>query len=357
MERKIIDAHMHLAQWEGKDGRSVFENLRKYREQNGISALDNMCSTNNGDLWEGFEGDQSILGAIAKLEDPSVFVHGCLYLPKGYTELGGSDFKDQLDELMELGVDGIKICDFKPDAYKLLRVEEHLEEYDDFIGYCEKNKVHMCWHVADPKDFWDPRNASEISKTKGWFYGDGTYPTYEELMDMTYSLLDAHRDLDILLAHMFFKSFEPDEVVALLEKYPGVCIDMAPGWEMFSGFKEYHEKWSEIFRKYSERFLFATDRTVSSDLDYLNRSVRNVLRFLETDDEFEVNYGYFTRGIKLEDKYLDNILYKNHERTVGKEPKKINRAALKKYIEKYLPLLPDSRNKQLTEEYYRKNLI
>lgn len=86
MERKIIDAHMHLAQWERKDGKSVFENLAEYQKQSGIAAVDNMCSTNNGDLWEGFEGDQSILGAIAKLENPSVFTHGCLYLPKEYTD-------------------------------------------------------------------------------------------------------------------------------------------------------------------------------------------------------------------------------------------------------------------------------
>ena len=357
MKRKVIDGHMHLARWEGNDGRNVFEELLEYEERSGISAVDNMCSTNNGDLWDGFEADQSILGAIAKLENPTVFTHGCLYLPKDYTDFKGFDFKDQLDELMGIGLDGIKICDFKPDAYKLFKVDKHLYEYDDFIGYCEKNSVHMCWHVADPKDFWDPDNASEVSKAKGWFYGDGTYPSYETLMDMTYNFLDEHPKLNVLLAHMFFKSFDPDEMVALLEKYPNVCIDMAPGWEMFSGFFAYHDKWEQIFKKYSTRFLYATDRTIPGDIDYLCASAHHVLRFLETDDEFDVNYGHRTKGIRLEGDELDNVLYKNHERTVGQRPREIDKTALKKYIQKYLPLLEDSRNKQFAEEYYRKNLI
>ena len=357
MKRKIIDGHMHLAQWANNDGKSIFDNLKDYLEASGIVAVDNMCCSNNGDLWGGFEADQSILGAIAKLENPNVFTHGCLYLPKDNSKFRDFDFKNQLDELMELGLDGIKICDFKPDAYKLFNLDAHLEQYDEFLGYCEKNNVHMCWHVADPETFWNPDKVSDMAKSRGWFYGDGTYPTYEKLIDMTYTFLDAHPKLNVLLAHMFFKSFNPDEVTALLEKYPNVCLDMAPGWEMFAGFKAHYDKWYGIFRKYSERFVYATDMTLPNHLGFLTASAELVLKFLETDEEFEVRGNHFTKGIKLESEYLDNILYKNHERIVGIKPREINKAALKKYIDKYLPYVPKSRNTQLTTEYYRKNLI
>ena len=130
----MIDGHMHIAQWEDEQGRSVFENLRNYQQENGIIAVDNMCCSNNGKLWKGFEADQSILGAVAKLENETVFTHGCLYIPEDPGQRAAFPFRDQLDELMELGMDGIKICDFKPDAYRLYQVEEHLEEYDAFIG-------------------------------------------------------------------------------------------------------------------------------------------------------------------------------------------------------------------------------
>ena len=356
MKRKIVDSHMHLVQWMRDDGNDIFENLKEYQKNNGICAVDNMCCSNNGDLWARYEADQSILGAILKLENPTFFTHGCLFLPNGYTDYKGFDFKSQLDELMEIGLDGIKICDFKPDAYKLFRVDKHFSEYEDFIGYCEKYGVHMCWHVADPETSWDADKVTEMAKLKGWYYGDGTYPTYDELINMTYALLDAHPRLNVMLAHMFFKSFEPCEVEGILKKYPNVCFDMAPGWEMFAGFEAHYNEWSQIFRKYSARFLYATDMTLPRDIEFLNTSAQLVLRFLETDEEFDVRAGHHTKGIKLEEEYLDNILYKNHERTVGAKPKEINKKALKKYIERYLPYMPDTKNKFLTEEYYRKKL-
>lgn len=356
---KIIDGHMHITQWERKDGKSTFKIIEDYQKENGISAIDNMSCTNNGDLWDGFEIDQSIIGSIMKLHNPSVFSHGCLYIPKDHNELEKYDFKSQLEELMEIGCDGVKICDFKPDAYKKLQVDKILDKYDEYIGYCKKYGVNMCWHVADPEFNWDPDKASEYAKKVGWFYGDSSFPTFDELINMTYRFLDAHPNLKVWLAHMFFKSNEPDEVAAMLEKYPNLNIDLAPGWEMFEGFKAHYDKWYEIFRKYSDRFIFATDITLTAPDIRINSLSRYVKRFLETDDEFVAENvgGRIIKGIKLEENHLENILYKNHERIIGEKPKEVNKAALKKYIDRYLPLMPDSKNKQMTEEYYRKNLI
>lgn len=354
---KIIDGHMHILQWERYDGKSTFEVVDGYMERNGLSFVDNMCCSNNADLWSGYEPDQSILGAISKLENPKVFTHGCLYIPKDKAEAKKYSFTSQLDELMEIGLDGVKICDFKPDAYKLLGVGDRLEEYDEYVSYCEKHGVHMCWHVADPDFFWDESRVSEKIKQRGWFYGDGSYPTYEHLMSLAYKLIDSHPKLHVTLAHAFFKSNEPDKTEALLKANPNVTIDLAPGPEMFEGFRLNYEKWYRIFREYSDRFIFATDASNKASYEWTTHLVRDELRFLTTDDEFEFSDGYVTKGVKLEDEYLSNILYRNHEREVGAKPREINKAALKKYIQRYLPLCPDSRNKALTEEYLKKNLL
>ncbi len=354
---KIIDAHMHIPQWVRADDKMAFDIMKEYQLKNNIVYVDNMCCSNNGNLWDGYKMDQTILGAIAKLENPTVFTHGCLYIPEDITEISKFNFKSQLEELMELGLDGVKICDFKPDAYKVLNVEKLLKEYEEYISCCEKYNVHMCWHVADPSEFWQEDKVSEEIKKTGWFYGDNSFASYNELISLAYRLIDMHPNLNIMLAHAFFKSFDPDEVVELLDKYPNVSIDLAPGWEMHDGFRTCYEKWYDIFRKYSDRFLYATDASMSSYDSGMDGMAQGVLRFLETDDEFEVPGKHFSRGIKLEQNYLENVLYKNHERIVGKEPRQINKPALKKYIERYLPLMPDSKNRQMTEEYYRKNLL
>ncbi len=357
MNKPIVDGHMHISQWIMGDGRDVFEALREYQNKSGVAYVDNMSCSNNGNLWGGFEMDQSILGAIAKLENPTVFSHSCLYIPENPELRSKFDFVSQLDELMELGLDGVKICDFKPDAYKLLDVKNHLEDYDAYIGHCEKYGVHMCWHVADPDYCWDTNKAPDNFKKLGWFYGNGEYPSYEELIGLAYKMIENHPKLNLLLAHAFFKSDAPDEIEAILKKYPSICIDLAPGWEMFDGFRAHYEKWCNIFRKYSDRFIYGTDATICSSIDAMVSSAKCTQRFLETDGEFEIPTSRIAHGIKLEGEQLENVLFKTHQRTVGEKPREINKTALKKYIERYLPYMPDSKNRQLTEEYYRKNLL
>ena len=357
MTGKIIDAHMHIPQWRSWDDRIVFDSIRDYQRDNHIAFIDNMASSSDGSLWKGYELDQSILGAASKRENPTVFSHGCLYIPLDHGQLPPFRFKDQLEEMMEVGLDGVKICDFKPDAYKLFGVDRLMEEYEEYIACCEQYKVHMCWHVADPQTFWDPTQVPESAKRLGWFYGDDTHPTYDQLIGMTYDLLDRHPKLNVTLAHCFFKSFDPDEVAALLQKYPNVTIDLAPAWEMMEGFRAHHEKWYRIFREYSDRFLYATDASMNATPEYTGTRAGGVLRFLSTMDTFSVPGNRVAQGVGLEQTHLERILYQNHERIVGEKPREINKAALKRYMGRYLPLMPDSRNKQMAEEYYRKHLM
>lgn len=357
MSQKIVDGHMHITQWVCDGERLVFDALRKYCENTGITHTDNMCCTNNGRLWEGYEPDQNLIGAIAKLECSNVFMHGCMQIPENPAPNQKLYFREQLEELMEIGIDGVKICDFKPDAYRLYRVGEHLEEYDEYIGLCEKYGVHMCWHFADPEQFWNPLMVTERAKQRGWYYGEGDHPTFDELIGLAYTFLDHHPNLKVLLAHAFFKSFEPDEVIGLLEKYPNVKIDLSLGWGMFNGFRTHYEKWHHIFRRFSDRFLFATDGAMDAPEEKLAARAQFVFRFLQTDEEFYVRPNCTAHGIKLDKSDSENIFYKNHESAVGKQPKTVNKNALKKYIERNLPQMPDTRNKKMTEEYYRKNLL
>ncbi len=361
MAQKIVDAHMHICQWILPNGENTFDALRQYQKNNNIDFLDIMCCSNNSDLWDGYEMDQCILAAIAKLENPTVFAHGCMYIPKiSESEKIPSEFRftDQLGALMEIGFDGIKFCEFKPDSFKLHNMKKRLEDFLPYFEYCEKYNIPMCWHCADPDRFWDKDKIPQSAIDLGWYYGgDEEYPSYERICEFTFKLLDSFPKLRVMLAHTFFKSYHPDEMVTLFEKYPNVTIDLAPGWEMFTGFRLYRDKWYDIFRRYSNRILFATDATTTDGIDCMDNFAQKVLQFLRTDDIFDVPGKNIAHGIKLEKEYLDNILYKNSLFIVGENPKPINKNALKKYIEKYLPIMPNTKNKEMIEEYYHKNLL
>ncbi|MBR3998727.1 MAG: hypothetical protein IKI93_10345, partial [Clostridia bacterium] len=95
-------------------------------------------------------------------------------------------------------------------------------------------------------------------------------------------------------------------------------IDLAPGGEMFDGFRIYHVQWCRIFRKYSNRFMFATDVSTSQPTEYMTNLSEKVLRFLQTEDEFAFSAANTAHGIGLEKEHLENILWQHRTKRVEK---------------------------------------
>ncbi len=351
---KRIDGHMHVARWTVGD-ETAADVLARYKREKGLTSVDIMCCSNRGQLWSGYHDDQNILAAMTKAEDPTTYIHGCMIIPAEITDTSEVyTFPYQLDMLMAMGFDGIKCCDFKPDSYKLHALDKREEAYDAYFDHCEQHHIPMCWHVADPATFWDPDKVAEWAIKAGYFYGDGSFPTCERLYERTLGILERHPNLTVMLAHMFFWSNEPGKVRQLLDKYPNVLLDMAPGWEMFAGFLAYRAEWQQIFRQYSHRIVFATDACMDSGSDYAGMLYENVCRFLTTTDEFETPGKHFTKGIALEDVHLQRIYHGNCERLLGNLPKPLDRNVLREYVRTYLPGLPVSENTTAIEAWMKR---
>ena len=88
---------------------------------------------------------------------------------------------NQLLELLSLGFDGLKILEGKPDRRKQLGMPLHSPLYDAVYGYCEAHAIPILAHVGDSKSFWDPVACPPYARKLGWYYGDGTYPTLDQL--------------------------------------------------------------------------------------------------------------------------------------------------------------------------------
>ncbi len=360
MSTPKIDAHLHINRWRANDGTPVFDSVRRYLRESSFDSIDNMCCSNNANLWDGYERDQNILAAVVKLEIPETYAHGCMMIPTPEEEAADParfDFVEQLEMLTAMGFDGIKFCEFKPDSYKIHQMDERLESFEPYFAYCEKHHVPMCWHIADPEEFWDAEKVPHVAIEAGWFYGNGTFPAQEDLYRKTYAILDRHPNLTVVLAHAFFLSNKPAEARALFRKYPNVSIDLAPGWEMFDGFRTHYDDWAEIFRTHADRILIATDAEVSGGGDFPLTIDERVTGFLTNTDTVELPWGYTIRGIALEEPHRSKIFAENCRRIVGETPKPIDRAVLKEYIKRYLPIIPPSENTAALEEYYRKNLL
>lgn len=348
-DRKVIDSHWHIYPWFDENGEDFYTIIDRYQEALGITAI-NLCSI---PVYHDLGPAQNVLPLLYKLHNPTAYAYGGVVYtdkPVSFPQPEGFDMKTQYDELMELGFDGIKMLETKPAEQKEYKVRVDDPYFDDFFAECEKNGTHMIWHVADPDTFWDINKIPERFIERGWFYGDGTYMSLEEMYGQVYNVLDRHPNLKVTFAHFFFLSEHPEKLEELFEKYPGVSIDIVPGGEMYAAFNENFEFYKSFFEKYSDRIFYGTDASFTENdlFAHYTNIMTQVYNFTATDKAVEI-YGSKCPAIQLSEEATNNLLYKNFERVSGATPKPVNKAAIKKYVEKYRAYFTDKKLLELIE--------
>ena len=270
-----------------------------------------------------------------------------------YHHLDGTDtpesYLEQAKALYALGVDGYKFLDGKPSLRRTLGRPLCDPISDKMYAFIEEQGMPVKLHLADPAYFWGPKeNLSEWAIKRGWWCGDGTYPTRDEFYEETYGILKKFPKLKLTLAHFGFMTY--DEAVAFLENWENTAFDLTPGAEWCKEVTENYEKWKPFFTKYADRIYFGTDtyNEVSADDDedaYENGSERyNVVRkMLENSPDAPFESGGTLDAFKplgLPEHVLEKIYYKNVRRENG-DPKPLN-----------IPLFIECAEK-LKEEYAR----
>ena len=150
-----------------------------------------------------------------------------------------TDFSGNVNELL------------KSNQYDIITIQQRSvasvdhATYEPLFAQMEQDRTHITWHVADPAEFW--RGATG----RRWNYSDGTYPSYEDMMDQTYNVLDRHPHLIATFAHVMFLSEQPALLEELFAKYPNMAIDVTPGVEMYQSFNERYDFYRAFFEKYA----------------------------------------------------------------------------------------------------------
>ena len=168
-------------------------------------------------------------------------------------------YERQAEALLDMGCDGIKMLNQKPDTRKRFGKGINHNSYDAMFSLLEERGTPVLIHSGDPEDNWDITKVSPNAVARGWFYGDGTFLTPEEIYAEDFEMLDKHPNLNVTFAHFFFLSNKLEEAIRVFEKYPNVKFDLTPGGEMFYGFSKDIDAWHDFFEKYSDRILFGTD--------------------------------------------------------------------------------------------------
>jgi predicted TIM-barrel fold metal-dependent hydrolase len=276
----------------------------------------------------------------------------CIYLkamhPGSFYAFGGLDYSSifsgskradpalvkQVDNMIEIGLDGVKMVEGKPTERKLIPIRFDDDFYKDYFHHLESLGFPLLFHVNDPEEFWDPQKAPSWAKEQGWFY-DSSYPTKEQLYAEVERVLDACPNLKVIFAHFYFVSADLEMASSFLERHRNACLDLTPGIEMYYNFSARRDEWRDFFIRYQDRILYGTDIGGGQSVAEAAARAWIVREFLETDDEFLVPKESDSllggpevpfRGLNLPGAVLERIYAGNFERLAGPKPRRFDHA-------------------------------
>ena len=350
-KKPMIDSHYHNYGWYNHGDRDFFQATEEYMQAVHYRAINiNALPSVDGDV------SNNIMAALFKLRHPHVYAHGGLVYdtyPVPEAVSPSMEMEAQYRELMEIGFDGIKMLETKPTEMKVIGRGVDDPIYEGLFAAAERDGTHMVWHVGDPASFWDPELAPPSCIENGWFYGDGTYPTLEEIYGQVFAVLDRHPKLKVTFAHFFFMSDNPQRLEQVFAKYPNVNVDITPGSEMYHNFEKDRTYFREFFTRHADRIEYGTDCSDEGIISNHVKHVSVITRFLTTT-EVITDWSADFSGIGLDEPALDKIFSENYLRRVGHQPKPVNVTALKAYVAKYRHLIRDPQVLANIEEELKK---
>ncbi len=347
---KIIDCHIHYPH------SSLMQDLMAILDQHHISRCNIVCTPHRSRL--------SLIpeALLLKSHFPErVYVYGGLDISALFMqpETCGQYFASYVEKLSEMGCDGVKMIEGKPDMRKTLPIPDFDSPvYEPYWAKMEEMGFPVLFHVNDPEEFWDADRVPEWAKQQGWFYGDGSFINNEVQYNQVIHVMERHPGLKVVFAHFFFLSAQQERLSAYLERFPNMHIDLTPGIEMYHNFARDPQKTREFFIKYQDRILYGTDIGAKallgnppSGIEPLESRARiHLVRgFLEQQGTFRVDegqgflFGKFAadfQGIQLPENVLAKIYAGNFERLTGIMPRRLNKDAILAELERLSFIIP-----------------
>ncbi len=330
----IIDGHIHFGH------PSYRENLVQILDQANIGRFNIVCTPHMQRL--SLVPDALQLKALFPRR---CYVFGGLDISTLFMapQYAGEVFAHYVDSLLEMGCDGIKMIEGKPQMRKTLPIPDFdAAVYAPYWDHMAETGIPLVFHVNDPEEFWDAERCPGWAKKMGWFYGDGTYINNEVQYRQVLNVLERHPNLNVIFAHFFFLSAQLERLSGYLDRFPNMQVDLTPGIEMYMNFARDPQKARDFFIKYQDRIVYGTDigakallATPGMNIETSESRLRIQLirRFLETEGPFQLQseegflFGdpeFTFQGIALPGEVLEKIYHGNFERSVSAQPKTLN---------------------------------
>ena len=243
-------------------------------------------------------------------------------------------FKEQAELLLEMGCDGIKFLDMKPNYNLYCGCNMDDPVYDAMYDMLEAREIPLVCHIADPSAFWHRERMKPSAVAMGWCFEDPKFLTQQQCFDSLLHRLEKNPKLKLSLAHFGFLTERLELCHRICETYPNVLFDLAPAWEIFADFGRDVRGWRDFFQKYNHRILYGTDTaTVHSDALVAARH-RTVVEALSHDEsELPIPHSpeAVMRGLDLDEESQRRICHDNYFSFMGPEPAPLNRPLIREH--------------------------
>ncbi|MBO3842128.1 MAG: amidohydrolase family protein [Candidatus Brockarchaeota archaeon] len=297
----VIDCHMHVTSIQETGNLLEIVSEAGFHRTSLLSIIDDKRVNFNPEVL-----------CLKALHPEMFYAFGSLDYSFVFTSSKPQPLRDQVDRLLNIGFDGVKMVEGKPVCRKILKIRFDDPFYEDYFARLEETGLPLLFHVADPEEFWDPVKVPVWAREQGWFY-DQTYPPKQQFYKEVDTVLEKHPGLKVVFAHFYFLSADIAAASSFLEKYKNVHLDLTPGIEMYHNFSMKREAWREFFVKYEDRILFGTDIFGGERIESALAKVQLVRGFLETDE-----------GLNLPRHTLEKVYCSNFQRIVGPRPRKLD---------------------------------
>ena len=318
---KFCDAHFHYSFPESLDTMTdIMEEFRHYfsLERMGLMALsrtderpfDPTCNVTGLYLKDFFN---------RKHPDSTYFYGNPIHWFDGSDSADG--YLAQVQRMYDMGVDGYKMLDGKPENRQQLGRPLYDPIFDKMYGFMEEASMPLVMHVADPRMFWkDKKDVLPEHLARGWWYGDKGYLSFEQLHQEVYQILEKFPKLKLIAAHFFFLSDDVDELTRFFERWENTAVDLTPAMMNLVDITHAPEVWKPFFEKYRHRIFFGSDNYLyTRGRDYIMQHhtcqctmLRQTLEH-KPKEAFQCNSGEII-PLDLPDDILQDIYYNNHAR-------------------------------------------
>lgn len=199
--------------------------------------------------------------------------------------------------------------------------------FDTILNFLTNNHIPLIGHLGEPKNCWEPLDKMTVNDYKHYYKANPQYymylhpgiTTYEDQINARDHMLEKHRDLRFIGAHLASLEWSLDELAKRFDEFPNMAVDMA---ERVSHFKldamTDWKKTRDFFIKYQDRLIYGTDIIVDDKTDpaEMKKHAHDVRmehwKFFTTDAmqrSPSVDGEY--KGLKLPREIIDKIYFKN----------------------------------------------